>query len=162
MLSGKETHKDDAERIQLADRAYQKALHATSACLFAEAIASDPKLADDRQAVHRYNAACAAALAGCGQGKDEPPPNEAAKTKLRQLAREWLQAELAAWAKVLETGPLELKAKIAPTLQHWKTDADLAGIRDEKELAKLLEPERATLKQLWKDVDRLLTKAEGR
>ena len=53
------------------------------------------------------------------------------------------------------------KAKIAPTLQHWKADADLAGIRDEKELAKLPGEERAAFKQLWNDVDQLLTKAAG-
>ncbi len=161
VLTGTKKPKDDAERIQLANRAYEKALHATSARLYAEALANDPKLADDRQAGHRYNAACAAALAGCGQGKDDPPPNDAAKTKLRQQAFDWLQSELAAWAKVLATGPAGLKANIAPTLKHWKADADLAGIRDEKELAKLPEPERAALKQLWTDVDRLLTKAAG-
>jgi len=153
--------KDEAERLRLADRAYETALHATSARLYAEALANDPKLADDRQAGHRYNAACAAALAGCGQGKDDPPPEGAAKTNLRKQAREWLQSELAAWAKVLDSGPAELKAKIAPTLKHWKTDADLAGIRDEKELAKLPEPERAALKQLWADVDQLLGEAGG-
>ncbi len=161
VLTGTKKPKDDAERIQLANRAYEKALHATSARLYAEALANDPKLADDRQAGHRYNAACAAALAGCGQGKDDPPPNDAAKTKLRQQAFDWLQSELAAWAKVLATGPAGLKANIAPTLKHWKADADLAGIRDEKELAKLPEPERAALKQLWTDVNRLLTKAAG-
>ena len=48
---------------------------------------------------------------------------------------------------------------IAPTLKHWKADADLAGVRDEKELAKLPEEERAGFQQLWKDVDKLLAKA---
>ena len=140
----------------------RRSLHAASARLFAEALANDPKLADDRQAQHRYNAACAAALAASGQGKDDPPPDDAAKAKLRQQAREWLQAELAAWAKVLDTGPADMKAKIAPTLQHWKADTDLAGIRDEKELAKLPEEERAAFKQLWNDVDQLLIKTAAR
>ena len=101
------------------------------------------------------------ARAGCGQGKDDPPPDEAAKPKFRRQALDWLKAELAAWAKVLEGGPAEVKATIAPTLEHWTADADLAGIRDEKELAKLSEKERADFKQLWKDVDQLLTKAAG-
>jgi tetratricopeptide (TPR) repeat protein len=152
---------DNAERIQLACRASEKALWASSAQLYAKALANDPKLADDRQAGHRYNAACAAALVAAGEGMGAPPPDDAAKATLRQQALEWLQAELAAWAKVQGAGPAEMKAKIAPTLQHWKTDTDLAGIRDEKELAKLPEAERAALKQLWTDVDRLLTKAGG-
>jgi hypothetical protein len=54
-----------------------------------------------------------------------------------------------------------MKAKVAPTLQHWKEDTDLAGIRDEKELAKLPEDERAAFKRLWNDVDQLLTRANG-
>ena len=111
---------------------------------------------------HRYNAACAAALAASGQGKDDPPHDEAAKAKLRNQAREWLNAELAAWAKVLDSGPAELKAKVAPTLQHWKEDTDLVGIRDEKELAKLPEEERTALKTLWHDVDQLLARAAAR
>ena len=45
------------------------------------------------------------------------------------------------------------------TLHRWKADTDLAGIRDEKELAKLPEVERATFKQLWHDVDQILAKA---
>ena len=141
--------------------AYEKALHASSARLFADALASDPKLAEDREAQHSYNAACAAALAGSGQGKDELPPDLAATAKLRQQALDWLKAELAAWAKVMDAGPAELKAVLPQTLKHWKTDTDLAGIRDEKELAKLPEAERAAFRKLWKDVDQLLTRAAG-
>jgi eukaryotic-like serine/threonine-protein kinase len=152
---------DDAERLQLASRAYEKALHALAARLFAEAHANDPKLTNNRQAQHAYNAACAAALAGCGQGKDDPPPDDAARAKLRRQALDWLKGELAAWAKLLDTGPAEVKATVALTLQHWKSDADLAGIRDEKELAKLPEAECAAFRQLWADVDRLLARASG-
>ena len=159
VVSGKASPKDDAERIQLAHRAYEKALHATSARLFAEALANNPKLADDRQTQHAYNAACAAALAASGKGKDDPPPDEGAKGKFRAQARDWLKAELAAWAKVLESGPAQSKAAVPKTLEHWKTDADLAGIRDEKALATLPENERAAFKRLWKEVDQLLTRA---
>ena len=139
----------------------EKSLHAASARLFAEALANNPKLADDRQDQHRYNAACAAALAGCGQGKDEPAPSDDAKTKLRRQAREWLQAELAAWTRILDSGTPDMKAKIAPTLKHWQSDADLAGIRDEKALAKLPETERNDNRALWSAVDDLLRKATG-
>ena len=161
VVSGKESPKDDAERIQLAYRAYEKALHATSARLFALALANNPKLADDRQTQHAYNAACAAALAASGKGKDDPPPDEGAEGKFRAQARDWLKAELAAWAKILESGPAQSKAAVPKTLDHWKTDADLAGIRDENELTTLPENERAAFKQLWNNVDRLLAKAVG-
>ena len=67
--------KDNAERLALAQRAYDTKRFAVAARLWAEALDSDPKLAADRQAQHRYNAACAAALAAAGQGKDEPAPD---------------------------------------------------------------------------------------
>ena len=157
VLKGEETPHDDVERLQLAWHAHTKSLNTESVRLYAEALAKDPDLANDRQGPrHRYNAACAALLAAFGHGKDDPPYDEAAKVKLRKQAREWLQAELSAWAKVLETGTAEMKAKVAPVLQHWKEDTDLIGIRDEKELAKLPDEERTALKTLWNDVDQLL------
>ena len=161
VLQGKQAPKDDAERLQLGYRAYEKKRYASSARLYAQALANSPTLAVDRQVRHAYNAACAAALAGCGQAKEDPGPDDAARAKLRRQALVWLKAELAAWAKFFDTGPAEMKPKIAPTLRHWKADADLAGIRDEQELAELSEKERADFKQLWKDVDQLLTRAAG-
>ncbi len=122
---------------------------------------ASPDLAESRQPQHRYNAACAAALAAAGQGKDEPAPDAAARTKLRQQAREWLTSELATWAGYVESGPPQAKAFIAQTLQHWKQDSDLTGIRDPAALAGLPEPERATWRELWSNVDALLAKARG-
>jgi eukaryotic-like serine/threonine-protein kinase len=58
---------NNAERVQLARRAYEKALYADSARLYAAALEADPKLADDRRGQHRYNAACAAALASAAK-----------------------------------------------------------------------------------------------
>jgi hypothetical protein len=51
---------------------------------------------------------------------------------------------------------------ILQQLAHWKVDTDLAGIRDEPELAKLPEPERAALRSLWADVEALRKKAEAK
>jgi hypothetical protein len=155
--------RDDVERLQLAWHAHTKSLNTGSVRLYAVALAKDPDLANDRQGPrHRYNAACAALLAAFGHGKEDPPHDEAAKVKLRKQAREWLQAELSAWAKVFETGTAEAKAKVAPVLQHWKEDTDLIGIRDEKQRAKLPEEERTALNSLWNDVDQLLIKTAAR
>jgi hypothetical protein len=64
----------------------------------------DPKLVDDRGVQAGYNAACAAALAAAGKGKEEPPPDEMVKARWRKQAIAWLKADLAAWAKVVEKG----------------------------------------------------------
>ncbi len=162
VLQGKEPPAGDAERIQLAYRAYEKKMHASSARLFAAAFVSAPKLADDLQSWNRYNAACNATLAGCGHGDDDQPPDDSAKAKLRRQALEWLGTDLAAWGRVLETGKTEDRESVSNMMIRWKGDSDLVGIRDEKELAKLPIEERPAFKQLWKDVDQLLTKARDR
>ena len=53
------------------------------------------------------------------------------------------------------------KEMVAKTMNHWKGDADLAGIRDDAELAKLPEDERAVFRKLWEDVDGLLARVTG-
>ena len=93
-------------------------------------------------------------------GKDDPAPDEAAKTKLREQARVWLQAELIVWAKIVESGTPQAKSVVVPTLDHWKVDADLAGIRDEAALEKLPESEREGFRALWSEVEALRQKAE--
>ncbi len=136
--------------------AFDREHFAAAARLWAEALASDPKLGDDRQTQPRYNAACAAALAGTGRGKDQPSPDDAARAKLRQQALDWLKAELMTWGRFLEAGPPQARPAIIQTLDHWRQDTDLAGIRDAVALAKLPEDERKAWQSLWADVDSFL------
>jgi tetratricopeptide (TPR) repeat protein len=161
VLKGGDRPKNAAEGLALALMAYQSGHYAAAARLFADALAADPMLADDRRTQHRYNAACAAALAGAGRGKDDPPPDEAAKAKLRRQALDWLRAERAAWTRLLESGPPRARPAIAQRLQHWRRDTDLAGIRDPDALGKLHEEERKAWRELWADVEALRKKAEG-
>ena len=128
---------------------------------WADALAADAKLVDDRQAAHRYNGACAAALAASGAGKDERSPDDTARAKLRQQTFDWLKAELAVWAKLLESAVPEAKASIAQTLKHWQEDTDLAGVRGDKAIEALPEADRAALRTLWADVSALLEKARA-
>jgi serine/threonine-protein kinase len=161
MLKG-EAPKDNAERLGLAQRAYNTRRYATATRLWAAALEADPKLADNPQAGNRYNAACAAALAGCGKGKDNPPPDDASKVKLRRQALDWLKAELAACSKTLESGAPQARPAVVSTLEHWKEDSDLAGIREPAALARLPQEERAACKQLWSNVDGLRSKVADR
>ena len=160
ILAGKAKPADAAEALVFARFCYDKKLLAASARLWSEAFQSEPKLVDDMQVQHRYNAACAAALAGCGQGKDEPPLDDTAKTRWRKQAMDWLKADLAAWSKILESGPPQVRQVISQTLQHWKADTDLVGIRDPAALAKLPSDEQKAFAALWAKVDALLKKAQ--
>jgi eukaryotic-like serine/threonine-protein kinase len=74
------------------------------------------QLAEDMHIQNRYNAACAAALAGCVQGKDDPPLDDSVKTRWRNQAIDWLNADLAAWAKMLDSGTPPTRQAITQTL----------------------------------------------
>ena len=158
ILSEKAKPSDAAETLGFAQLCYDKKLHAASARFWSEAFLAQPKLAENMQVQNRYNAACAAALAGCGQGKDDPPLDDTAKARWREQAIDWLKADLAGWSKTLENSPPQARQSIAKTLQHWKTDRDLAGIRDPAALAKLPADEQTTCRNLWSQVDALLAK----
>ncbi len=161
VLRGDDKPKENTERLTFAQTAYDRKHFAAAARLWSEALESDPKLGDDRQAMHRYNAACAAALAAAGQGKDEPSPDAAAKAKLRRQALDWLKNELTAWCKLLESGPPQARPFIAQTLQHWRKDTDLGGIREAEALAKLPADEQKACARLWTDAAELLKKASA-
>ncbi len=160
-LRGEDKPGDNAERLTFAQMCYDTKRFANAIRLWAEALAADSKLGDDRQAGHRYNAACAAALAAAGAGKDEAQPDEMGKGKLRVQALDWLMAELAASAKCLDGGDPKLRDQVARTLQHWKSDTDLTGIRDREALTKLPEAERNAWQSLWAEVEGLLKRARG-
>jgi serine/threonine-protein kinase len=159
VLAGNLKPADAAETLAFAQLCYDKSLDGSSARLWAEAFQAQPKLTDGMKAGNRYNAACAAALAGCGQGKDDPPLDEPGKARWRKQAIEWLKADLAHWTKQVQTSTPEAKALVGQTLQHWKVDTDLAGIRDAAGLAKFPADEQKACRALWAEVDGLLAKA---
>ncbi len=76
-------------------------------------------------------------------------------------ALDWLKAELAVGAKLIESDPPQAKAFIAQTLEHWQVDTDLAGLRGDKALNALPEAERAAWRTLWASVQALLEKARA-
>jgi tetratricopeptide (TPR) repeat protein len=156
ILRGEEKPGGNGERLSFAELAHNGKHHAAAVRLWAAALESDPKLGDDRQAAHRFNAACAAAMAAAGNGRYDPPLDEPAKAKFRRQALDWLKAELAAWGRFLEAGQPGAPSAILGKVGGWKQDADLAGIRDRDALAKLPEAERREWQALWADVDSLL------
>jgi serine/threonine-protein kinase len=151
--------KDNRERLELADRAYEKRLYAACTRLYGEAFEADSNVAENRQAQHRYNAACAAVLAAGVKSTPTLPSPAKGEEKFRSQARAWLEAELAAWTKLLASANREQRRAIAETLRHWQQDTDLASVRDEAALAKLREDERKAWMSLWANVDALLAKA---
>jgi tetratricopeptide (TPR) repeat protein/tRNA A-37 threonylcarbamoyl transferase component Bud32 len=161
IIKGEKKPKSEAERLQLGQRAYNKGLHATAVRLWGEALEANPKLGEDRQLQLRYNAACAAVLAGCGMGKDNPPPDEAAKARLRKQALDWLEQEFSAWKQVSTIAGPSNSELVADTLAHWKKDADLASVRSPEALLRLPLDEQAAWEVIWEEVEVLRTKADA-
>jgi hypothetical protein len=158
VMEGTEQAGDTAEQLDLAEVACARGYHSAAAHMAALAMGAEPEPAEEAPRRPRYDPACSAALAGTGKGHDDPPPDDAAREKLRRQALAWLQAELASSRRVLESATREVKAQITRSLRLWKADLDLAGVRD-LSLEELAEAERAPWRALWAEVDGVLAKA---
>jgi serine/threonine protein kinase/tetratricopeptide (TPR) repeat protein len=162
ILQGREKPADNAERLAVAwlclssEKIYLPAVR-----FYEEAFAVDPPLADDLRQAHRYNAACAAALAGCGQGKDADQLDDQGRARLRQQARDWLQADLALWAKQAAKDDPKERERVRQTLKHWQTDIDLTGLREQEAVAQLPAGEREAWREFWAEVEALLQQARA-
>jgi len=91
---------------------------------------SPPRLAEDLGAGHRCNAARCAALAGCGHGEDAVALGKEERSRWRRQARQWLREELTAWDRTLSSDPARFRELVQQTLTRWRSDTDLAGLRE--------------------------------
>ncbi len=145
---------DDLMLIALTKRSY-----VTATRLFKAAFTADPKLVHASKTVNRFTAILCAAQSASGQNKNDPPLDDATRTEFRGLALSWLEAELADDTKVVNAGPPKTRAEVSGRLRALQGSPDLKGIRDDVELAKLPEAERASWRKLWEAVDTLLRRA---
>jgi serine/threonine-protein kinase len=164
ILEEKSRPTDTAERLTLASLCCTKPkkLYVAASCFYEEAFSVQPDLAGDRPSEHRYNAACAAALAGCGEGADADTLDTTARARLRQQALDWLRADLAAWHKVLTGDRSKAAPAVRQQMQHWLQDADFAGVRGPQALAQLPEAERSAWRKLWAEAEELFVQAGGK
>jgi serine/threonine-protein kinase len=149
-----------ADCLDLAELCFVKKHYATAARLYAEALATTPRLTEELRAGHRFNAARAAALGGGGHGDDVAGLGEPEREALRKQARNWLRLDLLAWAKKVETGTAAERIQAQKTLSPWRDDPDLAGLRDAETLERLPPSERQECRALWRDVAALLRRAQ--
>jgi serine/threonine protein kinase/tetratricopeptide (TPR) repeat protein len=156
VLKGEVELADAAERLALGQLCQHKKRNHAAARFYTEAFGADPKLADTLRAPHRYNAACAAALAGCGQGEDVAQLDDEARARLRRQALDWLRTDLQNWRDHLEKEPDKAHLLVQRTLRHWQQDADFASARGAGPLARLPEAERQAWQQLWDEVETLV------
>jgi tetratricopeptide (TPR) repeat protein len=161
ILSGQEQPTDAGERAEYANLCQKKHLYASAARFYREAIAAQSALVASADNGLRYNAACAAALAGCNAGEDAAKQTDAERAGFRKQALAWLRADLDAGRGLLDKGPNKARAVVTEKMQHWLRDSDFNGVRGSEALGKLPEAERKEWQQLWADVADTLAKARG-
>jgi serine/threonine-protein kinase len=159
-LEGNYQPQDNDERLALLGVCQFQGLHGAAARLYADAFAVDPDLAEDLTTACRYRAARCAALAGYGLGADGARLSEAERTRWRQQAREWLEADLAAWTRKLNPGGATDRALVRRKLTHWRADPDLAELREPSALEKLPADEREKWVALWNETGAVLNRAQ--
>jgi serine/threonine-protein kinase len=153
ILAGKEQPANAVTLRALAEWCLKhKQLTATAAGFYAAAFAAQPALADDLEAGDRFDAACAAALAGCEVGADVAALSGEMRAALRQQAHGWLTADFNAWAARHGLGRPGDRTGAATALRCWQWNQDLAGVRDEQALARLPTDERQAWETLWAKV----------
>jgi tetratricopeptide (TPR) repeat protein len=162
LLTGKDKPKNPGEACDLALFCLQpfEKRYAGAVRLFEDAFAADPKLVEDLKAGHRYNAACGAALAGCGKGKDADKHKDKDRAKLREKALAWLNADLALRRRQARSGEAPQRQEAAANLSHWQEDPDLAGVRPGPDRVAMPDEERAAWDKLWDDVKAALALAQ--
>jgi tetratricopeptide (TPR) repeat protein len=157
-LEGKRKPPDAAELRELAALCQLSKRYFAAVGFYAAAFAARPRLADDLGTQDRCHAACAAALAAAGHGADAQKLEDAERARLRRQALDWLTADLAAWARLIQDNPRE-RARAHQALRRWQTDGDLAGLRDAGGVAQLPPDEQNAWRKLWAEVDALLRKS---
>jgi tetratricopeptide (TPR) repeat protein len=158
VLAGEEQAADARERLAYADLCYRKRQFERAARFFEEAFAQDPALAADLSGSYRYNAACAAALSGAGEGRDAGAIAEEARARRRAQARDWLRADLEAHRRTFREDA-STRTAVVRALEHWLHDPDLKGLREDELAAELPAEERAACGRLWSEVRELIESA---
>jgi serine/threonine-protein kinase len=156
ILRGQEQPASAQESLDVAKVCGYQKMPAAAARFSARAFAADAKQADDLKAAHRYNAACYAARAAAGEGKDAGKLDDKERARLRNQALSWLRADLALLRAQLDSGKAADREEAQAKMRHWQQDSDFASVRGEQALAALSQQERLAWASLWRDVAALL------
>jgi hypothetical protein len=159
ILSGNGRPANDRERADYADVCRKNHLYASAARLYEEVIKGSHELVAAPNNNLRYNAACAAALAGCGEGKDTGTLADGEPARLRHHALGWLRLDVAAWRQLLEKNPVKNRREVRQKMRHWQQDMEFAGVRGPDALSRLPEAERLAWQKLWQEVEALRQRA---
>ncbi len=110
--------------------------------------------------LERYNAACAAAMAACGEGELAEEAREAERARMLQHALSWLNEELKSIAAHAAQDDIHTRNAACAKLRWWQEDDLLAGVREPDALAKLPAENRAKWEAFWEKIEDVIAEAE--
>jgi hypothetical protein len=154
VLDGRDRPASPAEGLIFGELCHNTKHFAAAARLRDDAMAADPRLAEDKAFENRFSASCSAAMAGAGKGEKEPPLDERARARWRKQAVAWLRSDLTRRAQ-------QDRTEVAQDLRWWKIDLDLASIRDAAAINALPADEQTACRALWSEVNALLARARS-
>jgi len=157
VLRGDEDLQGTKDGAALAGVANRKKQFAAAARLWMEVLALDPPLQESLRGKYRQWAARAAIFAGTGQGRDARDLDEATRERWRTQAVRWLREDLEAWLDLHRQGKVR-SVSLRTLLGRWKTDRELAPIREPERLAGRAESERDLCRRFWSQVDAFLAR----
>jgi tetratricopeptide (TPR) repeat protein len=151
---GKARPTDGAECYQLGWVCQMRQRYVAAVRYYEEAFAAQPAMKSEFSSGGHYDAACAAALAACGQGQDAGGLGGEERSRLHRRSHDWLRADLEAWRELLKKEPGKA-GPVGKRMQYWLADSDFAGVRGPEALKHLPEAERRRWQALWAQVEEL-------
>lgn len=160
VLRGDAQPADLAETLEFAELCGLRGQLVTAARLYADALAAFPQSAEDLRTDHRYRAACAAALVGCGRKGNGADLSREERARWRGRAREWLRSEVTLWTKALDGRSEPDRILVRDRLTQLWADPDLTELLDPGSPAEQSPAERQECHALWSEIDTLILHAQ--
>ena len=173
---------DNDQRLALLGVCQARGRYAAAAQLYADAFAADPELADQlteeclqraageargqprrspQQRTGAYLAARCAALRRLRTRLRRRRPDRRRAGHWRDQARDWLQADLCSWGRILR-GEQEPRRHLArQMLMLWQADPDLAPIREPRDRSTLSDPEHEQWTAFWEKAEAILERGRS-
>jgi serine/threonine-protein kinase len=159
VLAGKQKPSSVGEQVEFAMLCLFEKRYDGAARFCRDAFVTAPLLAKLVTLGLRYQAACAAAMAGCGQGQDADQLHDKGRAGWRRYALTWLRQDLAYWDRALDRGNEQMTTRTRQTMRLWLADGSFAGVRYRDAVARLPQEERQAWDKLWSDVEALLRRS---
>jgi hypothetical protein len=145
--------------VLLADLCEIRRYYGTATRCWDIAFTNEPQLARHLHFGFRYRAACSAALAAFGQGREGESLSNHARHELRNKALSWLNDELDAYTQLLDSDLRMNRFRVRKALRQWQNDPFLSRLRDECS-SRAVQTQNDANVQLWQRVDQIMAKID--